>query len=142
MSTPWAQTAVLTSSSQFSAGIGLDPLAKMTAVQVTFSATPPSSTSFLAYVQATLDTPVFASGGAGGVLPQPQPIWSLVGSSVYSIVGSSVGALTFNNLATFDNSAMFVLLQPVAGLRLASSAAGGVGSGNTVTLRALQSPTA
>jgi len=138
MSTPWAQTTVLSSGIQNSVPIALDPLAKMTAVQLTFSSTGVGAI----FVQATLDTPAFQSGGAGGVLPQPQPLWSTVGSSNGFISATSTSSGSGGTVvAPFDNSAMFVLLQPVAGLRLSSSAVGAMSVG-TVTVRALQSPAA
>lgn len=142
MSTPWPQSVTLTSTSQFSAPISLDPLAKMTAVELTVaSPSSAASTATTFYVQATLDTPAYNSANSTP-LPSPQPLWSQIGSSVYSIVVSSLSVVTNTNLSTFDNSAAFGLLQPVAGLRLGSTAAGGVPAGTTVTLRALQSPTA
>lgn len=130
MSTPWAQGVVLTSTGTTSPSIALDPLSKMTVVQVSAGS---SSLVGTAWVQATLDTPAW---GAATATPQPspQPIWS--------VVGSSIGYTSSDNggLSTFDNTAMFVLLQPISGLRLNSSAA--IASGNTFTLRALQSPSA
>jgi hypothetical protein len=136
MSTPWAQSATLTSTSQFSTPIALDPLSKMTAVQVSVTGTSSAALSTF-YVQATLDTPAYGSA-VSTPLPQPQPIWGQIGSSIYTF-SSGVG---ITNLAALDGSATFVLLQPVAGLRLASSAAGGVLATATVVLRALQSPSA
>jgi len=133
MSTPWAQTTVLSTAALTSTPIALDPLAKMTAVQISFSS---SAQTASIVVQATLDTPAFQSGGAGGVLPQPQPIWSQIGpnSSTQLLPTSS------NGLVNIDNTLMFVALQPLAGLRISSSTA--LGAGQTVTLRALQSPAA
>ena len=136
MSTPWAQTTILSSGIQSSIPIALDPLAKMTAVQLTFSSTGVGAV----FVQATLDTPAFSA--SGGIQPQPQPIWSAIGSSNGFVSATSTSSGSGGQVATpFDNSAMFVLLQPVAGLRLSSSAAGAMSVG-TVNLRALQSPAA
>jgi hypothetical protein len=133
MSTPWAQSATLSSAALVSNAIALDPLAKMTAVQLSVTGTSSAAISNF-FVQATLDTPAFSP--AGGILPQPQPIWSVVGpSSVAFTFSSGVGG----GLTAFDNTTMFVLLQPVAGLRLISSAAI---NNATVQLRALQSPAA
>lgn len=136
MSTPWAQSATLTSSSQNSQAIALDPLAKMTAVQVTVTGTSSAAISSF-FVQASLDTPAFSP--AGGIQPQPQPLWSVVGSTGAFTFSSGVGTGLLN---AFDASAMFVLLQPIASLRLTSSAAGGVQATATVQMRVLQSPAA
>ena len=128
MSTPWAQTTVLSTAALTSPPIALDPLAKMTAVQISASS---SAIAIAFLVQATLDTPAFSA--SGGI--QPQPIWSAIGpGSSGGIIPSSAGALNF------DNTLMFVALQPVAGLRISSSTA--LGAGQTVTVRALQSPAA
>lgn len=148
MSQSTAQTVQLTSSSQFSPALALDPLSKMTAVQISL-ATPPSSATGLtvnAYIQMTNDTVTFGSAVAQG-FPQPAPVWSQVGSSVYQIITSSLSAGTINSSQntgynTFDNAAMFVILQNIGGLRLASSAVGAIIGSAVITLKALQSPTA
>lgn len=141
MSTPWAQGISWTSSaSQFSTPIALDPLSKMTAVQVSISV--PSTGTCIFYVQATLDGNGAWGSGTPSLQPTPQPVWGQVGSSIYeyeSSAATSSNAVN-TNLNALDQSATFVLLQPVAGLRLASSAAGA--ATGTILLRALQSPTA
>ena len=131
MSTPWAQTTILSTAALTSPPIALDPLAKMTAVQLTFSS---SAQAASIVVQATLDTPAFSA--SGGIQPQPQPIWSQIGpnSSTQLLPTSS------NGLVNADNTLMFVALQPLAGLRISSSTA--LAAGQTVTVRALQSPAA
>jgi hypothetical protein len=142
MSTPWAQSCVLTSTSQFSNPIALDPLSKMTSVQLTVSSSgglsglAPVGAVATFSVQASLDTPAWATNIA---TPQPSsPSWGVVGSSAYTIVSSGA---TFTNLSAVDGSATFVLLQPIGGLRLASTGAGS-SIATVITLKALQSPTA
>lgn len=130
MSTTWAQTVQLTSSSTVTNPLALDPLSKSTTVQISAGS---SSLVGTAWVQATLDTQTFGSAVATGQ-PVPSPVWSVVGSSIGYVSSDNGG------LSTFDNTAVFVLLQPIAGLRLNSSVA--IASGNTFTLKALQSPTA
>jgi hypothetical protein len=128
MSTPWAQTTVLSTgvTAGGSTPIALDPLSKMTAIQITA----PSTAGFTGsvFIQGTLDTPSFASGGAGGAIPS-SPSWSAVSSTPLSSA-SQLGDGTFP---------MLTLLQPVAGLRLFASS--GAGSA-ALTLHALQSPSA
>src|SRR5712692_6199100 len=147
MSTPWAQTTLLSSAAILSTPIALDPLAKMTVVQLTFSSTAVSQADV--FVQATLDTTAFSA--SGGIQPQPQPIWSAVGSSVgfVSVASTSTGSgiPAAGTGLNADNSVMFVLLQPVAGLRLTAGSSISIPSSaplasGTVTLRALQSPAA
>lgn len=145
MSTPWAQTTVLSTAQGAGVGstpIALDPLAKMTTVQVTLSSVSVSATF---YVQATLDgNGAWGSGGVSTLQPTPQPLWGIVGgSSVGGIFQSSAATSSgAYGLNTFDGSATFVLLQPVAGLRLISSGSSAITSGGSVILRALQSPAA
>jgi len=144
MSTPWAQSATLTSSSQFSTPIQLDPLAKMTVVQITITSSGglsgllPAGAVAAFSVQASVDTPAFSA--AGGIQPTPQPLFSAVGGSSGLFTINSTGS-SFQGLSSVDGSAMFVLLQPIAALRLASSAAGS-SLATVITLRALQSPAA
>lgn len=132
MSTTWAQSTSLSSAATAgtaSPPIGLDPLAKMTAVQLTAGgAIATTGTGGTVLVQATLDgNGAWASGGAGGLQPSPQPLWG------------TVATLSSATQLAADNSYSFTLLQPVAGLRLL---VGGIAVGTAVTMRALQSPSA
>ncbi|SRR5258706_7796007 len=147
MSTPWAQTTVLSSAAISSTPIALDPLAKMTTVQVTFASSGVNAADV--FIQATLDTPAFSA--SGGIQPQPQPLWSTIGSSVgyVSVTSTSTGSgiPAAGTALNSDNSVMLVLLQPIAGLRLTGGSSISVPSSSpittgTVTLRALQSPAA
>lgn len=106
--------------------IGLDPLSKMTAVQITTSSSfngdaTTGSATFL--IQVTLDVPYTGS---------PPARWASLSSVAF--VASSAG----NTLLNSDNTALLTLLEPVAGLRIQASAV----SSGSIFLRALQSPAA
>ena len=97
-----------------SAVIPLNPIAKTTIVQLSFAGTSSCDVS----IQVTLDDP-----GSGA------QTWSGLSTTHYSSVN-------------YNDGVLITVLSPIAGLRLSSSTFTNNTSGNTITLKALQSVTA